>query len=105
MECAKNRPGPSGATSPYDTWTYPPEESAAMEGGGREHPATLRSVLSTVPGALHDAPPSIERAASSRALLSARGAHQAAQNARPERASWSDPGHAATEGLRPVASP
>src|SRR5262249_50325338 len=94
IECEKKMPVPSGATSPYATSTYPVAESMATDAGARWQPTTLRSRVSTGATVLHVLPPSVERAATRRAPLSARGDHQTATSIEPPRPGRSEGGHA-----------
>src|SRR6185312_134064 len=94
MECVKNRPGPSDATMKYTTCTYPLVVSAKMNGAGRSHPVRPRSVESAISGACQLCPRSTDRATTSKALLSARGAHHAAYAVSPRAVvATSEPAH------------
>src|SRR5258708_5909819 len=84
MECAKNTPNPSGASSEYATCTYPP--LAAIDGPGLAQPNLATSTESTIPGFDHVRPESAERDEMTATVESPRSLNQAAYHWMPSRA-------------------
>jgi hypothetical protein len=89
--CAKKTPVPSGAIIEYAMYRSSP--TAAMEGGGRSHPAELTSVVSMATGDVHVRPESADVAMYNPALLSARTPHQTARTRVVPHAARIDFGH------------